>query len=79
MQGRREKESGKNVLWLNAGDFYQGITIVITNPSKLNNYKSKIQNHRCYRNFLKSNWNHQRHSVVLALQVEGCHKVNSLF
>ena len=44
MQVRREKESGKNVLWLNAGDFYQGITIVITNPSKLNSYKSKIQN-----------------------------------
>ena len=25
-QVKKEKERGKNVLWLNAGDFYQGIT-----------------------------------------------------
>ena len=29
MQVKKEKESGKNILWLNAGDFYQGITIAI--------------------------------------------------
>ena len=25
-QVKKEKEGGKNILWLNAGDFYQGIT-----------------------------------------------------
>ena len=32
VQVKKEKESGKNILWLNAGDFYQGITTAIISP-----------------------------------------------
>ena len=48
-QVKKEKEGGKNILWLNAGDFYQGITSACTK----NNYQ-KLQSH-----FHKQSHQHQ--------------------
>ena len=66
-QVKKEKERGKNILWLNAGDFYQGMNKIIINSNNVI-YISKGVNIIIIRN-----------SVVLTLQVEGCIKVSCHF
>ena len=66
-QVKKEKEGGKNILWLNAGDFYQGVNKIIINSYNVI-YISKGVISVIIRN-----------SVVLTLQVEGCIKVSCHF
>ena len=66
-QVKKEKEGRKNILWLNAGDFYQGMNKIIINSYNVI-YISKGVISIIIRN-----------SVVLTLQVEGCIKVSCHF
>ena len=66
-QVKKEKERGKNILWLNAGDFYQGMNKIIINSYNVIYIRKgviSIINRNC---------------VVLTLQVEGCIKVSCHF
>ena len=76
-QVKKEKEGGKNILWLNAGDFYQGITSACT--------KIIIKSYKVIYISKGISINSAqicviiRNSVVLTLQVEGCIKVSCHF